>query len=63
MFERPSVITLFIQSVQSWEHYSHFTLSTTLHKTYHVMTRVLLIVLSSITSRRASAHQGPRFHP
>jgi hypothetical protein len=54
---------LFIHGVQSWGHYSHFTLPTTLNSTYHMVTHVLPIGLPSVTSRRASARQGPRFCP
>jgi hypothetical protein len=32
--------TLFTQSVQSWGHYSHFTLLAALHGAYLVVTRV-----------------------
>jgi hypothetical protein len=35
--------TPFIQSVQLWGYYSHFTFLTTLHRTYHVVTRALPI--------------------
>jgi hypothetical protein len=39
MSERPPT-TLFIHSVQSHGHYSHFTLLTTLHRSYHMATCV-----------------------
>jgi hypothetical protein len=40
MSERPPLTTSFTQSVQSHEHYSYFTLLTTLHRAYHMATRV-----------------------
>jgi hypothetical protein len=32
--------TPFILCIQSWGHFSHFTLPTTLHRTYHMVTHV-----------------------
>jgi hypothetical protein len=67
MSEQPPLTTPFTQSVQLWGYYSYFTLPTTLHRDYHMVTCVpsgQALVRQSLCFRSLShlLNEGPHLH-